>query len=106
MTEQERQAEFERIVARLVEMGAQRVIIFGSRARGDHRPDSDFDLIVVLPDDESIRYGKRLARLYEALVPTIAIDILVYTPDEFERLLRERAFVRQAVAEGRALHAA
>jgi predicted nucleotidyltransferase len=30
---------------------AEAVILFGSRARGDHRPDSDWDLCVVLPDD-------------------------------------------------------
>lgn len=31
--------------------GAQAVILFGSRARGDNRPDSDWDLCVVVPDD-------------------------------------------------------
>lgn len=30
---------------------AEAVILFGSRARGDHQPDSDWDLCVVLPDD-------------------------------------------------------
>ena len=29
------------------------VWLFGSRARGDHRPDSDWDLVVALPDDAS-----------------------------------------------------
>lgn len=106
MEEAERQAEFERIVARLIQMGATRVILFGSRARGSHRPDSDYDVIVVLPGDESQRYGARLAGLYERVAPTIAIDMLLYTPSEFERLVRERAFVRRAVAEGKVLHAA
>jgi uncharacterized protein len=30
---------------------AEAVLLFGSRARGDERPDSDWDLCVVLPDD-------------------------------------------------------
>jgi uncharacterized protein len=31
--------------------GAEAVILFGSRARGDNRPDSDWDICVVVPDD-------------------------------------------------------
>lgn len=33
------------------EMQAAEVWLFGSRARGDHRPDSDYDLLAVVPDD-------------------------------------------------------
>ena len=35
----------------IAELAPQRVILFGSRARGDARPDSDIDLVVVLDDD-------------------------------------------------------
>jgi predicted nucleotidyltransferase len=106
MSDGDRQAEFQRIVARLIELGAVRVVLFGSRARGDFRSDSDFDVIVVLPGDETAPYATRLAAVYEAVVPRIAIDLVVYTPREFERLARERPFVRRAVREGRLLHAA
>lgn len=106
MNEADRQAEFERIVRVLIELGAQRIILFGSRAREDHHPESDFDLLVVIPDDESLPYARRLARVYEAVVPRIAVDILVYSPAEFAALVRERPFLRRAVAEGRELHGA
>lgn len=33
------------------ELGAEEVWLFGSRARGDHHPDSDWDLLAILPDD-------------------------------------------------------
>ncbi len=33
------------------ELGASEVWLFGSRARGDHRADSDFDILAVVPDD-------------------------------------------------------
>lgn len=33
------------------QLRAEEVWLFGSRARGDHRPDSDWDLLAVLPDD-------------------------------------------------------
>ena len=40
------------IVARLIEAyQPERIYIFGSKARGDHGPDSDFDLMVVMPDE-------------------------------------------------------
>jgi len=106
MSNADRKAEFERIVARLIELGASRIVLFGSRARGDFRSDSDYDLIVVMASDEAASYASRLATLYEAVVPRIAIDMVVYTPSEFERLSRERPFVRRAVREGRLLHAA
>lgn len=35
----------------IAELAPQRIILFGSRARGDARPDSDIDLLVVLDDD-------------------------------------------------------
>ena len=44
-------AELETVTAALaaVEPRTKRLLLFGSRARGDARPDSDFDLLVVMP---------------------------------------------------------
>ncbi len=58
-----------------------RIILFGSWARGDARPDSDLDLLVVLPHVENkrqtaIRIGNALSDL-----PT-SKDIVVTTPEE------------------------
>ena len=40
------------IVERLIEAyQPDRIYLFGSKARGDYGPDSDFDLMVVVPDD-------------------------------------------------------
>ncbi len=44
--------EFDRIVRRVVEaVDPVAIYLFGSRARGDAREDSDYDLLVVVPDD-------------------------------------------------------
>jgi predicted nucleotidyltransferase len=70
--------------------GANRVILFGSRARGQERADSDVDLFVVVTGRPEDRREKRRAIsrvLAERLVP---IDILVRTEDE----------VREAVSLG------
>ena len=50
----------------------ERVVLFGSRARGDARPDSDYDIAVFIRDPES--FGDEAARL-----ATIETDILFDT---------------------------
>ncbi len=62
----------------------QRVILFGSYAVGRAGPDSDVDLLVVMPVSGSKRQ-KRL-ELRMALHDIVASkDIIVVTPDEFDR---------------------
>lgn len=93
------------MVERLAALGAKRVILFGSLARGDVGKRSDLDLIVVL--DAPGRFLDRLALVDEALRDRdVALDALVYTSEEFEELSRTRPFLRRALREGRVLHAA
>src|SRR5712675_3124463 len=58
----------------------EQIYLFGSRARGDDGNDSDFDLLVIIPDDAPReRRGSRLA--YQALRGTgVAADVLVCEP--------------------------
>lgn len=85
------------------------VILFGSRARGDVRPDSDVDLLIVERESFSPQRSRRqeTARLYLALRKlAISKDLLLYSRDEFERL-KDSAhhIVGRAQREGRILHA-
>lgn len=96
--------ECRRLVAELAAMGAERIILFGSRARGEARSSSDVDLLVILPGARS-PFTSRLADLYARLRPQVAVDLLVYTPEEFQSI-RDRPFIRTAIAEGKVLHAA
>src|SRR6185437_3339693 len=62
-------------------------ILFGSRARGDARPDSDYDLVVELPFEQADYYAT-YARVAASLNQTKAgtgTDILIRAPDEIER---------------------
>ena len=93
--------ELERTVRILREMGAQRIVLFGSVAREAVTAWSDLDLIVVL--DSDLPFIKRLGSLYEQIQPHVGLDLLAYTPEEFETL-RERPFIRQALQEGRVLY--
>ena len=97
-----------RIIKRLVEAyQPDRIYLFGSKARGDYDPDSDFDLMVVVPDDAPpTRKRSRLA--YNVLRGTgTAADILVWTRSAFEsRLHLVASLPATVIREGRLLHAA
>jgi predicted nucleotidyltransferase len=87
--------------------GASRVILFGSRARGQERADSDVDLLVVVTGRPEDRREKRRAisrALAERLVP---IDILVRTEDEVREaaLLGDPLIQSEIFSNGRALYA-
>jgi len=73
-------------VRRLVEAyQPERIYLFGSKARGEDGPDSDYDLMVIVPDDAPPeRRRSRLA--YQALRGTgTAADVLVWLKSSFER---------------------
>ena len=61
-----------------------KIILFGSRARGDAHPDSDIDLLVLF--SEVADPNKRAAELYRSLADfTRPMDIVVSTSSRFER---------------------
>ncbi|HMD95985.1 MAG TPA: nucleotidyltransferase domain-containing protein [Terriglobia bacterium] len=70
------------IVRRIVDTTQpEKVILFGSQARGDARPNSDFDVLVITPSDEP-RY-RRSIPLYVALADLpVEVEVMVYTPEE------------------------
>ena len=96
-----------RIIERLVEAyQPDRIYLFGSKARGDYGPDSDFDLMVVVPRTAEPSY--RLAQQAHSLLWDIgtAADILVWSQHAFEsRLYLKASLPATIVREGRLLYA-
>lgn len=93
------------IVRRIVNVSQpEKVILFGSRARGTARPESDIDLLAIANSTQP-RY-RRAAPLYGALSDIIApMDIVVYSPEEVQEWSEVRqAFVTTAIHEGQVLY--
>lgn len=81
----------------------EKIILFGSWAKGKEDPYSDIDLIFVWNTKK--RFLDRLADLYDRWPLSVGVDILAYTPEEFKKMLEERnSFLEKAVAEGIVLY--
>jgi predicted nucleotidyltransferase len=96
------------VVRRLVEAyQPERIYLFGSVARGDAGPDSDYDLLVVVPDDAPL-VMRRSRLAYQALRGTgIAADVLICTHSYFEdRRTLKASLPGTVLREGLLLHGA
>ena len=82
----------------------ERVILFGSHARGEAGSGSDIDLLIVAPSDRP--RWKRTPRLYRLLAGLgVPKDIVWWTPEEIEEWRGVRShFITTALREGRVLY--
>jgi len=93
------------IVRRIVQVAEpQRIILFGSAARGDMGPNSDFDLLIV--KDGPI-HRRRLAQQIRRHLSGVghAVDLIVATPEDLARYGESPYLIyRSALTEGKALY--
>ncbi len=83
---------------------AEKVILFGSFARGDVHSASDVDLFIIAPSDQP-RF-KRSRELYKLFSPyPFSMDLLVYTPEEVEAGKKTPlSFVSTVLREGKTVY--
>jgi len=99
------QREISRIAQAAVEMGAKKVVLFGSASKGNAGIFSDLDFLIIM--DSEIEFLKRTSEAYRHLKPEVGADILVYTPAELKMMLKNNnEFIRQALTEGQVLYEA
>ena len=92
----------ERIIIQLSEIPEiQKVISFGSYARGKRDLFTDLDLIVIMETEKE--FVQRTADLYQLLQSDVDLDLLVYTPEEFKKM-REGSFLRKALQNGQVIY--
>lgn len=78
----------------------ERMMLFGSRARGQALKDSDYDFVIVSPDFKGIFFTRRSAEMYKYWDYPETLEALCYTPEEFEKKSGQISIVREAVTEG------
>jgi uncharacterized protein len=97
--------QIDMVAARLAEAaGAERVILFGSYARGEAGETSDVDLLIVA--ESNLPRFKRSRPLYRLLRPyPFSMDLVVYTPEEVERGRQSpMSFVSMVLREGKTVY--
>ena len=87
------------------EFEPERILLFGSYAWGAPSPDSDVDLLVILPFE-----GKAVAKSVEMrlkIKPPFPVDLLVRTPEKIrERLALGDPYIRSILEKGKILYEA
>jgi len=95
-------AALDDLIYRLREMPEiERVILFGSYAAGRRDLFTDLDVIIVMETEQD--FIQRTAALYRLLQTDVDLDLLVYTPDEFEKK-RKQGFLRHALETGQIVY--
>jgi len=97
--------EIQSITKQLIEKyGAEKIILFGSAARGDRGLDSDADFLII--KKQTPYYGSdRIRELSPIIERSIPVDFLVYRPEEFEkRLAMGDPFLKAILKEGKVLY--
>ena len=96
-------AELRRYVDLLVRHYApQRILLFGSLAAGKVHEYSDIDLIVVAESQRS--FWERLVEVNTLLRPQVPVDILIYTPAEWQEVQQRSFFREEVIKKGKVLY--
>ena len=82
----------------------ERIVLFGSHARGTAGPESDFDILVIAPS--SLPRWRRTVPLYRLLAGMgISKDLIWWTPEEVEEWRNVRShFITTVLREGKVLY--
>lgn len=95
-------ASLDSIVSQLKDIGALKIILFGSLVKGEMDVHSDLDLLVIMPPTRS---GKEWMKLiYENVERKIACDILVYNKKEFNDKLLTSSLLKNVLNSGKVVY--
>lgn len=100
-------ANLQRLTRSIVEaFHPRKIILFGSRANGRTRPDSDVDILVIM--DSNKPAGRRAADIYRKLGwRRFPLDVIVFTPREISRKMSGfDPFLEDIMKNGRVLYEA
>lgn len=78
----------------------ERVVLFGSRARGTHRPTSDYDLLIVAERFRSVPWVERAHLAIRRWDLPVDLEPICLTPEEYRKRSKEVSTVGEAAREG------
>jgi predicted nucleotidyltransferase len=78
----------------------EKIILFGSRVRGDNFKTSDFDFIIVSKKFAGMPFIERLSKMYDYWDENVDLEAICYTPEEFKRKSKGHGIVKKAIREG------
>jgi predicted nucleotidyltransferase len=93
--------ELSRVISELINLGAIKIIQFGSSVREELSLTSDIDLIVIIKTDQN--FLERSAEIYKKIKPK-DIDLLIYTPIEFNRMKKDNLFIQHILKAGKVIY--
>ena len=98
------QKAIDQVVQQIVEkFKPQKIILFGSYARGNPRPESDVDLLVVM--DTPLREVQQAIQICQQIEYRFGLDLIVHTPKYLaERVKMGDSFLRDVIKEGKVIY--
>jgi predicted nucleotidyltransferase len=94
--------ELKRIIPEIIKTGIEKIILFGSLNSGEIHKTSDIDIIIIKKTEK--KFLERIEEYYNYLNPKVAIDIFVYTPEEFEEMKKWNSFILFVLKKGRVIY--
>lgn len=100
----ELETALESIKHQLIELGAIKIILFGSLNIDDINIYSDLDLFVIMP---SVKTGKEwMDYIYQNIERDIASDIITYNENEFKKKKDDNSFISEIIKTGTIIYEA
>ena len=91
------------IVQRVVVANPELIVLFGSAAREEMGPDSDYDLLVI--KEGKFNHWRVLTHIYKSLPGTAAVDVVLATPEVVEQYRNTHCLVYcPAMKEGKVIY--
>jgi predicted nucleotidyltransferase len=98
------QEAIDQVVEQIVEkFKPQKIILFGSYARGEPRPESDVDLLVIM--DTPLKEVEQAIQICQQIEYRFGLDLIVHTPKYLaERVKMGDWFLRDVLKEGKVIY--
>lgn len=88
------------------EFKPEKIILFGSRVRGNAREDSDIDVVIISASFSGTPFLKRMPLMLKKVSFPKHIDYICYTPQEFKKIRNESVIIKDAMENSMEITAA